>query len=126
VDSAKILIIDDEPLILKSTAMILKYHHFEVLTSLDSAEGIKIAQTMKPDLILLDIMMPGMNGWEVLHVLKEDPETNSIPVLIFSAKEFSHEENELHFHLACDRVSKPFIPGLMVEQINRYLQPNVK
>jgi putative two-component system response regulator len=81
---------------------------------------------MKPDLILLDIMMPGMNGWEVLHVLKEDPETNSIPVLIFSAKEFSQEENELHFHLACDRVSKPFIPGLMVEQINRYLQPNVK
>jgi DNA-binding response OmpR family regulator len=126
VDSAKILIIDDEPLILKSTAMILKYHHFDVLTSLDSAEGIKIAQTSKPDLILLDIMMPGMNGWEVLHVLKGNSETDLIPVLIFSAKEFSQEENEQYSHLVCDRVSKPFIPELMVGLINRYLHPNVK
>jgi DNA-binding response OmpR family regulator len=123
---AKILIIDDEPLILKSTAMILKYHHFEVLTSLDSTKGIKMAQTANPDLILLDIMMPGMNGWEVLHILSEDPETKTIPVLIFTAKECSEEENELHSHLVCDIISKPFNPELMVELINKHIQSNVK
>lgn len=125
-DSAKILIIDDEPLILKSTAMILKYHQFEVLTSLDSSEGIKMAQTAKPDLILLDIMMPGLNGWEVLHVLKADPETVTIPVLIFTAKECSQEENGLHLHLVCDIISKPFNPGFMVEIINKHIQPHKK
>lgn len=125
-DSAKILIIDDEPLILKSTAMILKYHHFEVLTSLVSSEGIKIAQTEKPDLILLDVMMPGLNGWEVSHILKEDPETILIPIIIFTAKECSQEETKFHSHLVCDIISKPFNPGLMVELINKYIQSRAK
>ena len=79
---AKILIIDDEESILKMYSAALSEH--EILTAKDGNQGIEIAEKGEPDLILLDIIMPKVNGLDVLSQLKENQETSAIPVLILT------------------------------------------
>ena len=80
-----VLIIEDEKLIIVSTQMVLEAAGFRVESAMNGEEGIGKAKTLKPDLILLDIMMPGIDGWETLTRLKRDPETSGVPVIIFTA-----------------------------------------
>lgn len=82
----QILIIDDE----EEFSGLIKYHlerigSFEVYTASDGKSGIALAKRIKPDLILLDILMPGIDGFEVLKKLKSDTQTVKIPVIMFSA-----------------------------------------
>lgn len=81
---AKILIIEDDPYVRKLYERIFSFQKHKVMIAADGPEGIDIAKKEKPSLILLDIMMPKMNGLEVLAKLKEDPETKSITVLMLS------------------------------------------
>jgi CheY-like chemotaxis protein len=85
----KILIIDDEKLIRLTTSILLKQHKIEAICAASGQEGITLAQQQRPDLILLDIMMPVMDGWEVYAALKKDPQTAAIPVIIFTAGDFA-------------------------------------
>jgi len=80
----KILIIDDELLVQKVLTDKLQEQGFEIISALDGEEGLKMIENKKPDLILLDIIMPKLDGTSVLKKLKENPETNRIPVLIFT------------------------------------------
>lgn len=83
-----ILIIDDEKDFCRLVKMNLELlGNFKVLTAFSGREGIKIARETKPDLILLDIMMPKMNGFEVLRVLKRNRKTLAIPVVVLTAKD---------------------------------------
>jgi two-component system alkaline phosphatase synthesis response regulator PhoP len=85
----KVLIIDDEPLILKTTELLLKKTGiFTVLTAQNGGDGISAVKRDKPDLILLDIIMPGMDGWEVLKQLKSDTTSANIPVIVFTALDY--------------------------------------
>ncbi len=70
-----VLIVEDEKLIIVSTQMVLEAAGFRVESAINGEEGIRKAREMKPDLILLDIMMPGIDGWETLTRLKRDKET---------------------------------------------------
>jgi DNA-binding response OmpR family regulator len=81
-----ILIVDDEPRIRLALEYNLRRDGFEVFTARDGFEGLNMALDMKPDLILLDWMMPEMNGIDVLRKLKLDPATESIPVFMCTAK----------------------------------------
>ena len=85
----RVLIIEDEKLIILSTQMVLEASGFRVDSAMDGEEGIKKARESAPDLILLDIMMPGIDGWETLTRLKQDPQTADVPVVIFTAREHS-------------------------------------
>jgi len=85
----KILIVDDEKLILISTRIVLESVGYGVVTAASGEEAIGKAREESPGLILLDIMMPGIDGWETLSRLKEDAETKDIPVIIFTAREHS-------------------------------------
>lgn len=86
-DRKKILIIDDEADFCKSVKMNLELgSEFEVEIALSGDEGIKLAKTKKPNLILLDIIMPKMDGFEVLKSLKKDKDTIAIPVVMLTAK----------------------------------------
>ena len=81
---AKILIVEDDPLMARMYQKIFTFEHFEVEMAENGQDGLDKIRTSKPSLILLDIMMPVMNGLEVLEKLKADPETKSIPVIMLT------------------------------------------
>jgi anti-anti-sigma factor len=82
----KILIIDDEPLIVKSVSLLLKKAGMTGIGALSGEEGLRMAASERPDMILLDLKMPKMGGWEVLAQLRQDETLCKIPVVIFSAE----------------------------------------
>lgn len=84
----KVLIIDDEESFCKLVKMNLELDEtFKVETATDGKKGLELAKRFKPDVIILDIMMPKMSGFEVLEKMKKDPQTITIPVVMLSAKE---------------------------------------
>ena len=87
VKKRKIMLIDDDPDILFSVKLGLeKFKNYKVITADNGKEGIKIVKKIKPDAILLDIMMPEMNGWDVCSKLKSGKSTHNIPILFLTAK----------------------------------------
>ena len=80
----KILLIEDEKILSEMYETRLKREGFEVINTRDAEGGLELIKKEKPDLILLDLLLPGMQGQEALKVLKEDPKTKDIPVIIFS------------------------------------------
>jgi len=83
-DKKKILIIEDEPSLQKSLMDYLELEGFEVSGALDGEKGIELAKNEKPDLILLDIILPKKDGYEVLDVIKKDEEIKNIPVILLT------------------------------------------
>ncbi|MEM9530629.1 MAG: response regulator [Pseudomonadota bacterium] len=83
---AQILIIDDSPTELHVFKTLLERHGFDVITAEDAEEGITRAQREQPQLILMDVIMPGMNGFQATRLLQRDPATTDIPVIIISTK----------------------------------------
>jgi CheY-like chemotaxis protein len=83
---AKILVIDDELYVVTSVQKLLEAHKYDTLVTCSGEEGILKAKKEKPDLILLDVLMPPPNGYEVLKRLKADKETGSIPVIMLTVK----------------------------------------
>jgi CheY-like chemotaxis protein len=104
------LIIDDEILIVKTTAILLRHLGYRTLEAFNGEGGITLAKSESPDLILLDLVMPGEDGWEVLGELKSDRITAGIPVIIFTAKHFAHPETVMDVRGADGYISKPFPP----------------
>jgi CheY-like chemotaxis protein len=80
----KILFIEDESALQKTLSDYLKKEGYEVVSALDGETGLKLAKNQKPDLILLDLILPKMDGFEVLEKLTQDPETKDIPVIILT------------------------------------------
>jgi len=102
----KILVIDDEFAIAQLIKLYLEDKGYSVDMALSGTEGVKKAKEQKPDIITLDIMMPEMNGFQVMEVLKKDPDTSKIPVILISV--VGGPQKERGFHLgAVDFVSKP-------------------
>ncbi len=89
---SKLLIVDDEVAILEALTDILSVEGYEVATAANGAEGLKRAGEERPDLILLDLMMPVMDGQEMLRRLKESPDLRAIPVVVMSAGRVSKSE----------------------------------
>jgi CheY-like chemotaxis protein len=83
----KILLIDDEPQLIKAVEIRLKSTGYDVSVAYDGRAGIDKVKGIKPDLILLDLIMPIMDGYNVAKILKEDPETKHIPVIILTASQ---------------------------------------
>ena len=81
----KILVVEDNEMNRDMLSRRLERRGYQVLQALDGIEGLRTAQTEKPDLILLDISLPEMDGWEVLHYLKSQPTTRQIPVIALTA-----------------------------------------
>ncbi|HEX2956391.1 MAG TPA: response regulator [Chitinispirillaceae bacterium] len=115
----KILIVDDEPLLVKSMCIVLKYRGFDVQGVMDGYEGIKSAESFQPDIIILDIMMPGIDGWETLKRLKENDKTRHIPVIIFTAKEYSNGTQLARQAGAADLITKPVEPEILISSLTK-------
>jgi CheY-like chemotaxis protein len=106
----KVLIIDDEKLLVRSTGLVLGHFGYDVKGALGGEEGLTAAVEFMPDVILLDIMMPGMDGWQVLEKLKQNPVLQHIPVVIFTAREYSNGKALAIGKGASDFIAKPFEP----------------
>jgi len=88
----RILLIDDDPRYLELTADMLRGEGFEVILAASGAEGITAVETEAPDIVLLDLMMPEVNGFEVVAHLRAQPETADIPIVIVTAKDLTSED----------------------------------
>jgi len=118
----KILIVDDEPNIVMSLEYIFTKENFEVFIARDGAEAIEIADLNIPDIILLDIMMPNVDGYQVLKFLKESPKLNDIKVIFLSAKN-KVSDIELGLQLGADKyVTKPFSTKTLVSEVKELLK----
>jgi CheY-like chemotaxis protein len=105
----KVLVIDDERLIIKTTCILLRHMGYETLEALDGVSGAEMARQYRPDLVLLDLSMPQVDGWDTLSRLKSHAETSSIPVVIFTSREFARPDR-VDLHGACGLIRKPFEP----------------
>ena len=120
-----VLIIEDEKLIIVSTQMVLEAAGFRVESATNGEDGIAKARSLSPDLILLDIMMPGIDGWETLTRLKRDQETSNVPVIIFTAREHARGHQKSTEMGAADYFRKPFEPDELVELVEKHISQSV-
>jgi DNA-binding response OmpR family regulator len=118
----KILVIDDEPELVKAITVRLQASGYEVIFAYDGQEGIDKAEEIKPDLILLDIIMPKKDGWEVCKNLKSNPTTKGIPILICTASGQRDLEKRCTAAGADEVIKKPFETAELLELVNKLLR----
>ena len=118
----KVLIIDDREEIRELVAVSLRGTEFEVLKASGGREGIQIAREQKPDVILLDIMMPDMDGFTVSNFIKQIPDTQDIPIIFLTAKETKVGLNIALKQGAVDYIIKPFSPDDLLTRLRRAVE----
>jgi two-component system phosphate regulon response regulator PhoB len=117
-----ILIVEDEKDIVDLIAYHLKQSGFSVLTALDGPSGLEIAKKNRPSLVILDLMLPGMDGKDICRALKSNPLTQSTPILMLTAKS-EEVDRVIGFELgADDYVTKPFSPRELVLRVKAILR----
>jgi len=120
-DKPRILLVDDEPSIVKMVGKRLEVEGFDVVVALDGQEGLTKAQTEQPDLIILDLMLPKLNGYEVCTMLKQDTRFQKIPIMMFTAKAQDKDE-KLGMECGANAyVRKPFRAQELLEKIRSLL-----
>jgi len=119
----RILIVDDEPEILDFVAMRLESFGYAVMKASDGKEAMELLEKEIPDLILLDVMMPGKDGYEVCNEIKTDERTSRIPIILFTAKPQQKErlKSNYKFIAADDYILKPFEAEDLLVKIKRLL-----
>lgn len=118
-----ILCVEDEPEMIDLIRLILGRRGFEVKGANGGVEGLRMIREEKPDLVLLDLMMPDMDGWEVYQQIKADEKTRSIPVIVVTAKAQSIDRVlGLHIAKVDDYIAKPFQPQELLASVERILQ----
>ena len=118
----KILLIDDDVDFAEATKLILESKSYNVSLAYDGQEGLKKVKTEKPHLIILDVMMPGIDGYEVCSKLKADPKYGHIPILLLTAVGEAMTTSRYTMEMgmrteADDFVPKPVEPGVLVEKV---------
>jgi two-component system, OmpR family, response regulator len=108
--NAHLLVVDDEPNIVELLSASLRFAGYDVSTATNGTEALKKARSIDPDLVVLDVMMPGLDGWRVAEELLEDPATSSIPIVFLTARaELRDRARGLDLG-GLDYVTKPFNP----------------
>jgi CheY-like chemotaxis protein len=116
-----ILVVDDESHIVQVLSLKLSNAGYEVISAGDGEEASELAQKVQPDLIITDFQMPYMTGLELCHALSNSPVTQSIPVIMLTARGYALDDHELD---ACNIkcvISKPFSPRSVVQEVARHL-----
>lgn len=119
----KILVVDDEPPILRLMEFILAREGHQMVVAVNGEEALARVAEHKPDLILLDIMMPRIDGYEVVRRLRADPDHSAIPIIMLSAKAQDGDVQKGVDVGVNEYVTKPFSPPHLVEVVNKYLKP---
>ncbi len=117
----KILIIDDEPDILKLVSLRLKKLGHDILTADNGKDGLDSIKANKPDMILLDLILPVISGEKICRQIKKDEELKHIPVILFTASDVSVADTAKQLG-AEDYIAKPFDPKKLVEKVQKILK----
>lgn len=124
---SKILIIDDDRDFLDATSMVLESSSYQVITSADGDDGLRKAKQERPDLVLLDVIMPIKDGFSVAEVMKKDPQLAKIPVLMLTS--FSQRKGESSVSVAQgmkleaeDYLDKPVAPDELLRRVKKWLK----
>ena len=121
-----VVCIEDDPEMIDLIKLILGRKNFELVGAEGGREGLEKVRELKPDLVLLDLMMPDIDGWEVYQNMKADEELRQIPVIVVTAKAQSIDKVlGLHIAKVDDYVTKPFGPQELLASINKVLKKPV-
>ncbi len=118
----RILVVDDEPDVVRLVEFRLQREGFDILTASDGRSALDLLEHEKPDLIVLDIMMPLMDGMEVLRQIRQHRGTSRIPVIMLTAKTASVTVDEARQLWVSDYVMKPFDPEKLVMKVKKALK----
>ncbi len=118
---ARILIVDDSPTEVKKISTILEKHKHEVLTADNGADGVAKARAETPDLVLMDVVMPGLNGFQATRQLTKDPETGHIPVIIVTTKDQETDKVWGTRQGAKDYLTKPVDESTLIKTLKTVL-----
>ncbi len=121
---ATILVIDDDDIVARSVELSLRHGGFQVTVAHSGVEGLKLARREPPDLIVLDILMPGMDGYEVCRELRADPLLSDVPVLFLTAKGRDEDKIEGFRAGADDYLTKPFNVDELILRVKAILRRN--
>ena len=117
----KILVIDDEPALHRLVQIILEVEGFEIVGMGNQEEAAEAVASGKPDLIILDIMMPEVDGFEILRMLKGDEETRDIPVIVLTVRNMEEDVRKAKSLGAEIYMTKPFQPSELVDAVHAAL-----
>ena len=109
-DRRRVLVVDDEPDVLLLCRVNLEFEGYEVMEASDGVEAMSRVRERRPDVVLLDVMMPRMDGWQVLSELKSDDELKDIPVVMLTAKVQDQDQIRGWSSGASEYITKPFSP----------------
>jgi two-component system, OmpR family, phosphate regulon response regulator PhoB len=112
-----VLVVDDEPDVLLLCRLNLQQRGHELLEASNGTTALEHARERHPEVIVLDLMLPGMNGYEVLESLKQDERTSNIPVLVLTAKSLRADRERSHGLGASGFLTKPFLPSDLCEMV---------
>ena len=122
----KILLIEDESDVLQVTKKTLESVGYDVITACDGKEGLEIARKGLPDLIILDLLLPGMDGYKVCGILKHDIQFMTIPILILSGRS-KPKDHELGIKVGANSyLTKPFEAKVLIEKVAEYIRLSPK
>jgi len=119
----RVVCIEDEQDVIDLMRLIVERHGFEFIEARGGVKGMETVRRIKPDLVLLDLMMPGIDGWDVYDTLTTEAETKDIPIVIVTAR--AHHDarvGEMRVANAENLVTKPFGPAQLIDTIERVLQ----
>lgn len=114
----RVLVVDDEADVLLLCRLNLQQRGHEVLEASEGNRALELARDRHPDVIVLDLMLPGMTGYEVLETLKQDEQTSHIPILVLTAKSLRADRDRSHGLGAADFLTKPFLPTELCELVD--------
>ncbi len=122
-DAIKVVCIEDDPEMIDLVKLILARQGYEVIGAMGGREGLETVEAVRPDLVLLDLMMPDMDGWEVYQQMKSSETMRDIPVIVVTAKAQSIDKVlGLHIAKVNDYITKPFGPSELLSSVLRVLQ----
>ena len=119
---ANVLVVDDSKTFQSMIRRMLQQEGFRVLQALDGEEGVYMAHYSKPDLVIMDVVMPGINGFQATRQLQKDPETKHIPIIIVSGNPQATEQFWVLKMGAVDFMSKPFSRKELLGKLNEHLR----
>ena len=121
-NSKRVVCIEDEPEMIDLMRLILSRKGYQVIGAMGGREGLEAVQRETPDVVLLDLMMPDMDGWEVYQKMKANEATKHIPVIVVTAKAQSIDKVlGLHIAKVDDYITKPFGPQDLIDSIEKVL-----
>ena len=122
--SAKVMVVDDDAFIRRPLEYILREEGFVPITAVDGDDCLKKVTETRPDLIILDVMMPGRDGFEVCSILKSDPVLADVPIILLTARGRENDRNKGLMLGAAEFMTKPYSPSDLLRRVRQLLSLN--